>query len=69
MIALIRLPCLMEDEGRTFLLSTVNTWEEAAIFMDNYMSDDYFSLSDCRAISKDGCGPPTELSSRLPNLI
>ena len=43
-VVVIRLPCLMEDEGRIFLEGTFHSWEQVEIFSHN----GYFNLSDYR---------------------
>lgn len=43
-----RLPCLMEDEGRSFWIGTRDTLDQAEKLRDEYVesSDGYFHTSD-----------------------
>lgn len=39
----VRYPCLPEDEGRTHLLTSVATKDEAEEYIRGYTADGYFS--------------------------
>ena len=46
MLVLLRLPCLIEDEGNVHFIETFETEPEMIEYMKDYLADGYFCLSD-----------------------
>lgn len=54
MFAVIRNPCLMEDEGRTFFIGIRATRKEAEDLVKEKTADGYFRSSDYSVIEQEG---------------
>jgi hypothetical protein len=52
----MRLSCLQEDEGRSFVVAVVNTREEAVEVIESRIAmDGYFSRGDYIILKEDKC--------------